>query len=229
MTSDISIPHLLLRIDLHTFLHFLLSLNSVTFFTYNNITVVNINSDYLFLVSPITSSFNSAPTSTSSTKIPHQSDDLVPLGPPVIEHIGASGKVVVGADKGIKVNVPPQKILDGDDIKMQIQSFTPFTSSHFELPPDMKLVSPIYNLSVSTKLDGTVAEIEHYADIHNVEETTDMTILHTLDKFPPYHLTPMKGGVFSKNFSIATIRLNLKPFSHLAVGTQKGTCIMGIF
>ena len=155
-------------------------------------------------MSPVTSLFKPAQigsTGSSKREPPH---DLRPLGPPKVEHVSQSEKVITGADDGIKLRVPPQP---EKDVSVRIQSFTPSASTSLvELPPDTKFVSPIYEVSTSaSKLKSAEATIEHYAHLQSDEDKSDMRFLHSSDPAPPYHFVPMQGGNFPAKSNVGTI------------------------
>ena len=159
-----------------------------------------------------------------ASKFQCQPRDLIPLGPPKVEYIGTCEETISGADEGISIFVPPQSDLNGEQVKIQIQSFSPLSRYHVELPPGTKLVSPIYNVCASSKLVGTTAKIEHYADLRSEEDVSAMLILHSSDKRPPYCFAPIDGGIFSKDSNFGIITLN--SFSHFAIGTSLGIYIV---
>ena len=177
---------------------------------------------FYFAVSPVISLFTrqSVPILTDSIAVPPR--DLAPLGPPKIEQVGTYGKIIDGVDKGIKVKVPPQaSAREDDEISVQIQSFTPNSSDLLvKLPDGTKFVSPVYEVSTSSKLDHAEASIEHYADLTSGEDGSDMTVLCSLDESPPYHFKPVAGGQFSAQSNVGVIPL--KTSGRYAVGANQG-------
>ena len=174
-------------------------------------------------MSPLASLFKPAQGGSTGSNIKREPPRyLPPLGPPKVEHISQSGKVIIGADDGIKLRVPPQL---EKNISIKIQSFTPSDSTFLvQLPPDTKFVSPIYEVSTSaSKLNNAEASIEHYAHLRSDEDNSDMRFLHSSDFIPPYHFVPMQGGKFSAQSNVGTI--SFKSPGRYAVGTSTGKCL----
>ena len=173
-------------------------------------------------MSPVTSLFKPAQGGSTGSNKREPPRDLPPLGPPKVEHVSQSEKVITGADDGIKLRVPPQS---EKDVSIKIQSFIPSDSTSLvQLPPDTKFVSPIYEVSTSTsKLNNAEASIEHYAHLTSDKDKSDMRFLHSSDSAPPYHFVPMQGGKFSAHSNAGTI--SFETAGRYAVGTSTGKCL----
>lgn len=170
----------------------------------------------IIIVSPVSKS-----VVRDATKPQKPPSDLVPLGPPKVKQVDASGKAVTvtGADEGIKVVVLPKNERLTEQVK--IQSFNPLSKKHVKLPPGMKFVSPIYNITASTSLqDRLSAEIQHYADLNSDGDISTMSMLYSSDESPPYCFSCIKGGMFLKDSNFGIIQIN--SFGYYAVGASKG-------
>ena len=142
---------------------------------------------------------------------------LLPLVPPSLEVIDCKGKVLLGPDKGITITVPPRAVADNDKILFQIQSFIPATNDAIVLPEDLKLFSPIYQISsFSGKfLKNVQLSMSHYAKLLSRRVVSGLMFLHSTDKEPPYKFTELSGGEF--RFESCSGTIHLQTFCKIAL------------
>ena len=143
----------------------------------------------------------------------HQpASQLLPLVPPILEEVDIRGKVVVGPDDGISIVIPEVAVADNENINIRIQTFVPTSTNAVSLPDNLKLLSPIYNISTFSKhfIKNVKLKMAHYAST----VCSEVVFLCSEDASPPYRFKKLPGG----NFNISHGTIFLKSFCKVSVG-----------
>ena len=137
----------------------------------------------------------------------------------MLEFVDEEGKSIDWSDMGFFLSVPPTAT--SNPVSIHVQCFLPGPDSVI-LPVNMELVSPIYNVTITSDLTKVaMLSVAHFAALHSDIECLDMDFLHSTDRSPPYHFYPVPGGKFLPHGALGTITVNT--FSKWAIGKRKRT------
>ena len=173
----------------------------------------SVNKVNIFSVTPVSWLLAKYSESTSKSVTPPVFNaprcQLLPLVPPSLEVVNCKGKLLLGPDKGITINVPSGAVADNELIHVQIQSFTPASNDTIVLPHGLKLFSPIYRISTFTKKfqKSVQLSMSHYAKLLSRKDVSGLVFLHSTDETPPYKFTELSGGEFGFDSCSGTIHL----------------------
>jgi len=137
----------------------------------------------------------------------------------MLEFVDEEGKTIDWSDMGIFLSIPPNAT--SNTVSIRIQCFLPGPDSVI-LPVNMELVSPIYEVTITSDLTKVaMLSVAHFAALQSEADCSDMVFFHSTDRSPPYHFYPVPGGKFLSHGALGTIEV--KVFSKWAAGKRKRT------
>ena len=123
---------------------------------------------------------------------------------------------------GLKIHVPPGA-LSKSDTHCEITVAVSLSGS-FKLPDKHTLVSPIYYIQPSKKLEKPVTlELEHFCSLKTEDDTKALVPIfaQSSTKEPPYSFAPLSGGKFTVNYNWG--RFDVTTFSLYGISWLLGT------